>query len=293
MIGDKGMQENDYLNKAQAYNLILLKEFDRVCRQYGLKYYMICGTLLGAVRHKGTIPWDDDIDVAITRRDFEKLKRIAKKEWNNGVFEFVDYCNLGKGTYLDYMTRLIYMKESIPVNTFNKIRNKGRRDIDNHIPLDIYILDNASDVEKKHELQVLALKAIYGLGIGHRAYVDFTEYEDQPEDIQKKIKMLVRIGKWIPVKLIFIMYEVVRKRFNRTDGSDYIMSNGFIFCLSWRFKKEWFGEGTWLEYEDTKFMAPVMYHEYLTRFYGDYMKLPPEDKRKPTHSVEASGIHHK
>lgn len=286
-----GAEEN-YLQRAQRCNIILLKEIDRVCRKYNLKYYMICGTLLGAVRHKGLIPWDDDIDIAMTRDDFDELKRIAAREWENSDFLFADYDNLGKGTYLDYMSRLVYLKESVPINTFKKIKGKGRQDIDNHIPLDIYVLDNASDDTAEHEKQILIFKILYGLGMGHRAYVDFSEYEDQPAEMQKKIRILVKVGKLVPLKIITAVYEKVRKKYNAQQTKDYIMSNGFIFCLGWRFPKEWFGEGVRLDVEGNYFMAPLKYHEYLTSFYGDYMKLPPEEKRHPTHSIEASGIHH-
>ena len=213
-----GAEEN-YLQRAQRCNIILLKEIDRVCRKYNLKYYMICGTLLGAVRHKGLIPWDDDIDIAMTRDDFDELKRIAAREWENSDFVFVDYDNLGKGTYLDYMSRLIYLKENVPINTFKKIKGKGRRDIDNHIPLDIYVLDNASDDTAEHEKQILIFKILYGLGMGHRAYVDFSEYEDQPAEMQKKIRILVKVGKLVPLKIITAIYEKVRKTINRRTYS--------------------------------------------------------------------------
>lgn len=282
-----------YLENAHRINMILLKELDRVCEKYNLKYYMICGTLLGAVRHQGVIPWDDDVDVAMTRADFEVLKKVAKDEWKNGDFEFVDYDNLGRGTFLDYMSRLLYMKEEIDINVFRKIRGKGRKDIDNHLPLDIYVLDNAADEPKKHEDMILLMKILYGFGMGHRAYVDFSDYEDQPEDMQKKIKTLVRVGRFIPMKIISYAYEKIRQMYNNVDGKYYIMSNGFIGCLGWRFRKEWFGEGVRMPFEGEQFIAPRMYHEYLTEFYGDYMKLPPEEKRKPTHSAEADGIHHR
>lgn len=287
------MQEETYLERAQKCNIILLDEIHRICEKYHLKYYMICGTLLGAVRHKGLIPWDDDVDIAMTRHDFDILKAHAKEEWAGSDFMFVDYDNLGKETYLDYMSRLFYMKEEIPVNTLKKIEGKCRKDILNHIPLDIYVLDNAPDEQEKLDKQVLFFKALYGLGMGHRAYVDYAEYEDQPEDMQKKIRLLVKLGKFVPLRVIWFLYEKCRKRYNKQETRDYIMSNGFIFCLGWRFPKPWFGEGTLLEVNGKKYMAPLMYQDYLKNFYGDYMKLPPEEKRKPTHSIEASGIHHR
>ncbi len=287
-----GLQK-EILEKAQKCNLILLRELDRVCRKYGLKYYLICGTLLGAVRHKDFVPWDDDVDVAMTRADFEILKQIAKDEWNGEKFLFVDYCDMKNGAFLDFMSRLVYMEEEVPVITFQKIRGKGREDIDNHIPLDIYILDNASDNEKKHKRQTMILQGLYGMGMGHRAYIDFSEYEDTAADLQKKIRLLINTGRIIPLKLIFKIYEHVRRKYNKRETENYIMSNGFIFCIPWKHKREWFGNGTYVMIGEDKFMAPANWDAYLRKQYGDYMRLPAVEDRHPTHTFGATGIYHR
>lgn len=280
------------LRKAQECNRVLLRELDRVCEKYDIKYYLICGTLLGAVRHNSFIPWDDDADVAMTRHDFNILRKHAKEEWDGNKFLFVDYCDMKHGAFLDFMSRLIYMEEEVPVITFRKIRGKGREDIDNHIPLDIYILDNASDDEKKHGYQTKALQGIYGLGMGHRAFVNFDEYADQPEKMQKTIRTLVAVGRVLPMKLISFIYERVRKWYNRKDGNYYIMSNGFIFCLPWRFDKSWFAEGQKVTIDGEQFWGPANTDAYLRRQYGEYMNIPPVSYRHPTHTYGATGIYH-
>lgn len=282
----------DILHRAQRFNMILLKELDRVCRKYNLKYYLICGTLLGAVRHKSFVPWDDDADVAMTRKDFEVLKNVASSEWDGKEFLFLDYDQMGKDTFLDYMSRLVYMKEEVPVITFNKIRGKGRSDIVNHIPLDIYILDNASNSEKKHYYHTLALQGIYGLAMGHRANIDYSEYEHAPKEIQRRVKLLIRFGHILPLRLIFRLYEHVRKMYNGHATDSYIMSNGFIFCLPWKFEKEWFGEGSECIIDGVTLMAPTNCEAYLRKQYGDYMRLPAVENRKPTHTLGASGIYY-
>ncbi|MDE7312824.1 MAG: LicD family protein [Eubacterium sp.] len=280
----------ELLHHAQRCNLILLRELDRVCRKYQLKYYLICGTLLGAVRHKSFVPWDDDADIAMTRDDFNVLKKNASKEWDGSTFLFLEYDQMGKGVFLDYMSRLVYMKEDVPVITYQKIRGKGRSDIDSHIPLDIYILDNASDNEKKHYYQTLALQGIYGLGMGHRAYIDHSEYSQAPAGIRRKVKLLVSVGRILPLKFIFWLYERVRQMYNRQETGSYIMSNGFIFCLPWKFDKKWFGNGSVCTIDDVPLMAPANCDAYLKKQYGDYMKLPALEDRRPTHTLGASGI---
>lgn len=285
------MNEKEYLEKAHEIMLKLLIEFDRVCQKYSIKYYVICGSLLGAIRHREFIPWDDDVDVAVPRKDFDKLIKIASAEWGQGSYCLVNYDDLGKHTFLDFMTRLVYMDEEIPINIYNKIKGKGRDDIENRLPLDIYVLDNAANNERKHKILTSAIQGLYGLAMGHRAYLDYTEYTAKDKSIQTKVKLLSTIGKFIPLKFIFFMYEFLRKLNRDNNCDDYYESNGWIFCIPWRFPQNWFGEGTKIEISDHYFVGPEMYEMFLKKHYGNYMKLPSEDKRKPTHSQNASGIY--
>ena len=135
------MEQDEYLKKAHKILIRLLTEFDRVCTKHNLRYYLICGSLLGAVREGKLIPWDDDVDVAMPRKDFEKLKQIAKEYWSSGDFLFVDYDQIGKHVFLDFMTRLVYIKESIPVNVYKKAGKKIHKELDGHMPMDIYVVN--------------------------------------------------------------------------------------------------------------------------------------------------------
>lgn len=85
-----------------------------------------------------------DVDVAMPRKDFDILLQHVDEEWGTGKdIMFLNYNQMGNHSFLDYMTRIVYMKEEIPVNVFRKIHGKGRKDIENHMPMDIYVLDNA------------------------------------------------------------------------------------------------------------------------------------------------------
>lgn len=281
------MSKETNLQKAQRINLILLKEIDRVCMKYDLKYYLICGGLLGAIRHHGFIPWDDDVDVAMTRHDYDILLSHIQDEWQSGDYQFVKYNELGKGAFLDFFSRLLYMKEEVPLKTFHKIKGKGREDVQNHVPLDIYILENAPDDEKKFLKIYNAITYIYGLAMGHRSYVDMSEYGKYDEKMHRKVKIATTVGKWIPLKLLLFIYEkICRSCAKYSDGQNYFVSNGFIFCVRQRHPKGWFAEGERVAIEGNYFLAPKMYEEELTFFYGDYMKLPPEENRKPDHVIE-------
>lgn len=286
-----GAEEQQYLDNAHRILKILLTEFDRVCQKYNLHYYLICGSLLGAVRHGDLIPWDDDVDVAMPRKDFDQLLKHVKDEWQTGGdFMFLNYNEMGKGAFLDYMTRLVYMKEEIPVNIFRKIKGKGRPDVDNHLPMDIYVLDNASDNEKRHQLQTGFIRGLYGLAMGHRAYINPSDYANRDKKTQRIVKLLSTIGKVVPVSWIFGCYEWVRKWNRNKKTQCFFESNGFIYCIPWKFQQNWFGEGKRLPLGEMMVSVPQDYEAFLQMHYGDFMEYPPMHTRKPTHSVEASGI---
>ncbi len=291
-VNSVGAQEQEYLEKAHRILHILLKEFDHVCEKYGLRYYLICGSLLGAVRHGDLIPWDDDVDVAMPRKDFDILLQHVEEEWGLGKdIMFLNYNQMGNDAFLDYMTRIVYMKEEIPVNIFRKIRGKGRTDVDNHLPMDIYVLDNASDNELFHKFQTQFIRGLYGLAMGHRAYINPDDYTNRDEQTQKIVKILSGVGKRIPLSWILGCYEWVRKWNKNKKCENYFESNGFIYCIPWKFKQEWFGEGTRLPLgEGIRVSAPRDYKAFLNMHYGDFMQYPPMEARKPTHSIEASGI---
>ncbi len=286
-----GTDEQKYLQECHRILKILLKDFDRVCQKYHLRYYLICGSLLGVVRHKNMIPWDDDVDVAMPRKDFNELLKHVEEEWGaNSDIMFVNYNEMGNHSFLDYMTRIIYMKEEIPINVFRKIQGKGRSDIANHLPMDIYVLDKASDNETLHQIQTQLIRGLYGLGMGHRAYIKESDYANRDEKTQRIVKVLSGMGKIIPLSWIFFFYEWIRRWNEKKDTKDYFQSNGFIYCIPWRLKQEWFDEGVRMEVEDFSVMIPKDHEAYLKVQYGDFAQFPPMEVRKPTHSEEASGI---
>ena len=290
-VNNAGREEQEYLVQAHRILKILLTEFIRVCNKYDLRYYLICGSLLGAVRHKNLIPWDDDVDVAMPRRDFDILRRYAGEEWGNGSdILFLDYDQMGNHAFLDFMTRIVYMKEEIPVNVFRKIKGKGRKDVDCHLPLDIYVLDNASAHQAFHQLQTQMIQGLYGLAMGHRAYIDPKDYANRDRNTQRMVSILSTIGKYIPLPLIFACYEWVRKWNKNKACENYFESNGFIYCIPWKFRQEWFGEGTSLCVDDISVSVPQDYEAFLKVHYGDFMQYPAMEMRKPTHSIDASGV---
>ena len=283
------LKEKEYLSESHRMLKILIKEFISVCNKYNLKYYLTCGGLLGAVRHKSFIPWDDDIDFSIPYQTYEFLRKNAKDIWKDSEFEFVDFDQLGKNTFVDFIARIIYKGESIE----NRILNKGnvRSDIKNHLCLDLFVIHNASKNKNKHRRRIIFIDLLYALAMGHRAYIDYAEYSSVPKIQLFGLRIVNTIGKIIPLKLIFNLFRGTANYAANEDTPDCFESNVSIKVVPQLFKWEQYGEGTKLYIDDVEVNVPSQYESWLlTRGYIDYMTPPPPNQRKPFHATNAKGV---
>ncbi len=280
-------KEREYLKKSHEILTVLMKEFDRVCQENKLHYYVICGSLIGVIRHKDMIPWDDDIDIAMPRTDYQKLKKIAKKEWkNNDTFKFLHYTDIGGGAFLDCMPRLYYMKDRLPIKCIDKVYGKATADIEDRLFLDIYLLDNAHENEKVHNIVIGAMKGVYNLMMGHRAYVNYDEYRRKLSDKQIKLmKILHGVGKIFPVRFLAFCYDTLARSGNpNKNAKDYIMESCAITCIELKYPKEHYGEGLRLPFANIEVMVPSDYDAQLQAMrYRNYMEFPRLSVRKPSH----------
>ncbi len=282
--------EMDYIDRAQDVLALLLREFTRVCKKYGLRYYMICGTLIGVVRHRDVIPWDDDIDLAMPREDYEKLKKVAHEEWHNEEFMFLHYDELGNGAFLDFFPRLFYLRgEKFPVKLWQNVKGKAAADMDGRLWIDIYILDNASKSERKHLAAMNKLKVLYVLCMGHRGRLDYREYERRLSAPQiGLLKLAHKIGRCLPCKLLTSLYDRVSQYAAKEECEDYCIANLIIFYIQRRLKKVYFQDGIWKPFRDFEVMVPADYDGVLTSMgYGNYMQFPRLSVRKPSHYFNA------
>lgn len=283
------MAEKAYLEKVHEVLYCLLEKMDTICKKHDISYYLVFGGLLGALRYEEIIPWDDDIDVAMTRDDFEKFKQVAPAELGTD-FMYLDCADMGGGAFLDYMCRLVYMKEEVPVNVFRKVSGKCRKEIENHLPLDIFVLDKASDNKTLHKIHMYLIKAVYGFGMGHRAYIDKEEYNNRDRFTRISVACLSTIGKCLPVKFIFWLHDKISMMYHKKDTKDYFMSNGFLPFIHTRYAKEWFTGNDTMKLGAYDVIVPSDVPAYLKRAYYDYYHYPPMNKRVPGHSPESDGV---
>lgn len=269
------------LKKAQQASLEILLAVDRICRENGIRYLLDAGTLLGAVRHQGFIPWDDDIDIAMTRKDYEALKRLLRsgKKLLPENMELIlpdEYRN-GRAFY-DFTPRIIYK---------NSRRHGDSREMDyyegklNHLWVDIFILDNIPDSPLLDRWVRFRQKVIYGLSMPKRWRLDLGKYS--PSD-RLKVSLLKGAGRFFSMRKLFSMQERLSRRYEKRHTKNLYYSNYQPDFLQDTVKREWSEEVTELPFEGHMLMAPAGYDQVLREIYGDYMQLPPEERRVPSHS---------
>lgn len=260
------MNKEDFI-KLQKAQLEIMDEIHRVCVKCGIGYYMIGGTLLGAVRHGGFIPWDLDIDIAMKRSDYDAFKTACQTELNSR-FCYLDYKNTPD---FDHPHALICIKNTVLVNKFDKY-NPSKKNLG--IYLDIFPLDYAPDdpkLQDKQEAKLLRIKKLKKLKVG-------TLYQEN--FLKKAVKSVIkRVIFWTTVNKLNENMDACMRQYNESE-TGYLCSMASHYSYKKQcMPKKIYGTPKLLGFENRMYYAPEMTEEYLTRIYKDYMKLPPESER--------------
>ena len=249
--------------------LDIFKEYKKICEENNLRYYAIGGTCIGTIRHKGFIPWDDDIDVAMPIDDYEKFRRIAKTELH-GKYRLIDYeeDNNRTSNFLkmqDITTTFVEEKEIKRLN-----RYKG-------VFIDIMPITAIN----KNSIKARQLKL--------RFFINAKLNENIKIPYKCKTKLKGKIF-WILSHVLFILKnkDHYSKKFDKLCKK-YKISEENDILFPWRiplrkpysnvFNYNDFKETCEMPFEDTTIAVPIGYDNYLKKDFGDYMKLPPESKR--------------
>lgn len=276
------MNEDEIMDnsKIQMANMEILKEIDRVCAKYNIIYYLDCGALLGAVRHKSFIPWDDDVDISFTRENYEKFIKATESEWKNTKFCLKRPVDFTGDKWLDFVTRVVNKECKYELNTYDKIGYESAKDIWGCSAIDVFVLDNIPDDKKLHDKMCRKITIYYGMLMGHRNYIDYSEYGFKAKIV---IGILSKIGKMFSVKTVMNWYTSVCKKYANSTGKYYFYSNFSLSDIHKKWDREWYGNGTRLPLDNVLFNTPINYDKVLKTNYGNYMELPPIDKRIPKH----------
>lgn len=258
------------LEEMQDIEFGILKFFKNICDKHELNYYLAYGTLLGAVRHQGFIPWDDDVDVIMPREDYYRLVNIMKNE-KKSYYELVSFDTQPKFTaplpkIIDTRTSLIQhydLIEKVPLGVY----------------MDIFVVDGlAGDYEQ----------ALRSYKNANNCFVKWARADAVlfPPDRTKLYGLL----RWIrnsPYKIRGVRYYMRRQRENNSRYSFY--KSKYVAPLDmagtspkqYIYESAWFGNGRNLLFNGVEFRVPLDYDKILRNRYGDYMLLPPEEEGSP------------
>ncbi len=263
VIGKNRTLTQSELRKLQLIQLEMLVEVDRICKKNNISYNIVAGTLLGAVRHGGYIPWDDDADVAMLRSEYEKFRNVCRTDLDATRFYFQDHRNT-KGYRWGY----------------GKLRRKDtefKRTGQEHMPydsgvfIDIFPLDHVPENYLKrciHNLHCTLIRKTLWSAVGRKT------------DKSKFKRGLYSIMYLIPEKRV---YHHLMKFTNKHNNMPSKMVRIITFPTpnrTYGYLKKWYQHSKDTVFEGITFSGIKDHDEYLSFKFGDYMTLPPENERK-------------
>lgn len=259
------------VKQAWAAELKVLSEIDRICRKYDIPYFADWGTLLGAVRHGGFIPWDDDLDITMKRADYERFLQVAESELPEGyaVFTYEKHPD-----FWNFLARVV-AKNRI---CFEKEHLQEFCGFPYIVGIDLFVLDYVSTDETKEKDRVTLAKYVKEVAdeiAGGRLAGNMAA------QALHKIERMLGVtfhDKTDLHSLRVQMYRIVEKLFAMCPAAESqeltrMMPDGLYGNGHLRLKKEYYDKQIWLPFENTLLPVPSGYDEMLRKRYGDYMKL--------------------
>ena len=269
------------LRDLQHIELEMIKYLDEMFRKNNLRYFLLGGSLLGAVRHKGFIPWDDDIDVGMPRSDYERFLRIIKH--TNGRYK-ISWLGSKK-----YYNSLYFVKIINPEYLISENNDGVQRDV--HPWVDIFPLDGVP----QNGIKFLFWK--YYTWIIYRLYM-FSRNSETCDPSKMSLNSAKNVMKYITLKSGLINILDKKSLYKKLDRQlkkyDFDKSDRVInFCGFWHFKemfpKSVYDNAADYRFEDILLRGPTDYNTVLTQMYGNYMTPPPEADRKH-HTLDYSTL---
>ena len=251
------------IKEVQNKILFIMKYIDKICRENDIEYFIMGGTALGAIRHGGFIPWDDDLDIFMTPQNYEKFKSMFLNE-NNPLFYLQEWKTTSK--------HLEYAKVRLNGTTFIEEAFKDDRNMHQGIYVDIMILHKCPKCRLVQKILYYKCKYVTLYAISKRNWKPKTRGQ----------KFALSMLKLLPNKIIVKSFYKSIYKYDYKEMSDY---NWFYWITpanfsAGLFEKRFFENAQDIVFEDTVLKGAAEIEEYLKARYGDYKTLPPEEKRK-------------
>ncbi|MBQ2727162.1 MAG: LicD family protein [Clostridia bacterium] len=259
------------LQELKEIEFDILKVFDAFCKENNIRYFFAYGTLLGAIRYKGFIPWDDDVDVLVPREDYDRMLTLFRDSEKYQMFS------------LERTPEYRYPFAKLCDMTTRKDEGAYDNGVELGVDIDIFPLDHWDNNTEKAQQEAKKIK-------GLMTYLGFSKLKkpDSLNPVKRCVKGVVmafckRFGSEYYIRKIV-------EASNKPSQKD----SSYVGCKVWCVygsrgihRAEAFADTVEIEFEGEKFPAPAGYDSYLTDLYGDYLPEPPKEKQKTHHSFRA------
>ena len=261
----------EQLKELHKVQVEILDEIVRICDKHNLQYFLMGGTLLGAVRHKGFIPWDDDLDISMFRKDYDKFIEIAQKELSDNYF--LDHYTTNKKYWLGFAK--VRKK-----NTLFSEKSLENIDVNKGIYVDIFPMDN---IKKGHGI-IEKLRAITIKNITDTFFCKM-----KISDLKNcRHPLMVKVLSFFSYNMLHKIQDTLCKRYNNLDTKYIVDFTGPSNYNEVLHPVDYYLPLKELEFEGKMYKVPNDSDKYLTKVYGDYMKLPKKEDRVNHSVVELS-----
>ncbi len=256
------------LRHLQLVILDIMKDIDTLCQKHNIEYYLLGGSAIGAIRHKGFIPWDDDLDIIMSNDNYKKFIEVCNTQLDQSKY----YLQEGLKNWSMYFSK-VRLKGTILDEGVSYTDNPDMKGIF----VDVFKMDNVSPNKTKATWQYICAKIFLSYQLSKRGD------KHQTFGIKKRLMIFFSFPLRIKVIRNWIIKQV--EKYNNKETGYWGFFYGRTNMKTAIIKRDTFGKPLYVPFEDTYLCVPEHYHEYLTQMFGDYMTPPPVEQQVGIHLI--------